>query len=153
MAAGVASVPCIMSSRGSSHHSPEQNDASASGETRLLEVVFPEHSNHYGTLFAGNALSLMAKAAYIAGARRAGRNVVMATAEKVDFLEPVKVGELIEIVARVARAGTSSMTVAVEIIREDLASKQHRTAMRGQFEMVAVNEQGRPVRIDPDESQ
>jgi acyl-CoA hydrolase len=74
----------------------------------------------------------------------------MATAEKVDFLQPVKVGELIEIVARVARAGTSSMTVAVEINRENLASKEHRTAMRGQFEMVAVNEQGRPVRIDPE---
>jgi acyl-CoA hydrolase len=141
-----------MSNRGSSHHPQPPADASATGETRLLEVVFPEHSNHYGTLFAGNALSLMAKAAYIAGARRAGRNVVMATAEKVDFLEPVKVGELIEIVARVARAGTSSMTVAVEINRENLASKEHRTAMRGQFEMVAVNEQGRPVRIDPDES-
>jgi len=141
-----------MSNRNSSPHPQPPADASAPGETRLLEVVFPEHSNHYGTLFAGNALSLMAKAAYIAGARRAGRNVVMATAEKVDFLQPVKVGELIEIVARVVRAGTSSMTVAVEINRENLASKEHRTAMRGQFEMVAVNEQGRPVRIDPDES-
>jgi len=141
-----------MSNRSSSPHPQPSADVSASGEARLLEVVFPEHSNHYGTLFAGNALSLMAKAAYIAGARRAGRNVVMATAEKVDFLQPVKVGELIEIVARVVRAGTSSMTVAVEINRESLASKEHRTAMRGQFEMVAVNEQGRPVRIDPDES-
>jgi len=141
-----------MSNQGSSHQPQPSADASASAETRLLEVVFPEHSNHYGTLFAGNALSLMAKAAYIAGARRAGRNVVMATAEKVDFLQPVKVGELIEIVARISRAGTSSMTVAVEIIREDLATKKHQIAMRGQFEMVAVNEQGRPVRIDPDES-
>jgi acyl-CoA hydrolase len=141
-----------MSSRGSSHHPQPPADASASSETRLLEVVFPEHANHYGTLFAGNALSLMAKAAYVAGARRAGRNVVMATAEKVEFLQPVKVGELIQIVARVTRAGSSSMTIAVEIIREDLATKQHRTTMRGQFEMVAVNEQGRPVRIDPEES-
>jgi len=127
--------------------------ASTSGDTRLLEIVFPEHANHYGTLFAGSALSLMAKAAFVAGSRRAGRNVVMATAEKVDFLEPVKVGELIEIVARITRTGKSSMTVGVEILREDLVSKQHRAAMRGQFEMVAVNEQGRPVRIDPDPSQ
>jgi acyl-CoA hydrolase len=125
---------------------------SAPDETRLIELVFPEHSNHYGTLFAGNALSLMAKAAYVAGARRAGRNVVMATAEKVDFLQPVKVGELIQIVARVVRAGTTSMTVAVEIVREDRATKQLCTTMRGEFKMVAVNEQGRPVRIDPEES-
>lgn len=124
-----------------------------SGETRMLEVVFPEHSNHYGTLFAGNALSMMAKAAFVAGARRAGRNVVMATASQVDFLEPVKVGELIQIVAGIERAGTSSMTVAVEIVRENLAGSKRSVAVRGKFEMVAVNEHGRPVRIDTPEDQ
>jgi acyl-CoA hydrolase len=125
---------------------------SDSGETRMLEVVFPEHANHYGTLFAGNALSLMAKAAFVAGARHAGRNVVMATAQQVDFLEPVKVGELIQIIATIDRAGTSSMTVAVEIVREDLSGAQRSVAVRGKFDMVAVNEQGRPVRIEPKEN-
>jgi len=124
-----------------------------SGETRTLEMVFPEHANHYGTLFAGNALSLMAKAAFVAGARRAGGNVVMATANQVDFLEPVRVGELIQIVASVERAGTSSMTVAVEIVRENFAGSERSVAVRGKFEMVAVNEQGRPVRIEPQENQ
>jgi len=119
----------------------------------MLEVVFPEHANHYGTLFAGNALSLMAKAAFVAGARRAGRNVVMATASQVDFLEPVRVGELIQIIAVIERAGTSSMTVAVEIVREDLSGSKRSVAVRGKFEMVAVNEQGRPVRIEPEENQ
>jgi acyl-CoA hydrolase len=132
---------------------PTSTHDEQSGETRMLEVVFPEHANHYGTLFAGNALSLMAKAAFVAGARRAGRNVVMATANQIDFLEPVKVGELIQIVANVERAGTSSMTVAVEIVREDLAGSKRSVAVRGKFEMVAVNEHGRPVRIEPQEKQ
>jgi acyl-CoA hydrolase len=122
-----------------------------SAETRMMEVVFPEHANHYGTLFAGNALSLMAKAAFVAGARHAGQNVVMATAEKVDFLEPVRVGELIQIVAGIERAGHSSMTVAVEIVREDLAGSKRSVAVRGKFEMVAINENGRPVRIEAKE--
>jgi acyl-CoA hydrolase len=132
---------------------PTSTQDEQSGETRMLEVVFPEHANHYGTLFAGNALSLMAKAAFVAGARRARRNVVMATANQVDFLEPVKVGELIQIVASVERAGTSSMTVAVEIVREDLVGAKRSVAVRGKFEMVAVNEHGRPVRIEPQEKQ
>ncbi|MBN8968415.1 MAG: acyl-CoA thioesterase [Rhizobiales bacterium] len=116
-------------------------------ETRFSEVVFPEHANHYGTLFAGTALSLMAKAAFAAGARHAGRNVVMVRSDTVEFREPVKVGELIEIVARVVRSGRTSMTVAVEIFREEIASGQRSRAMHGTFEMVAIGEDGRPVLI------
>ncbi|HEY0233862.1 MAG TPA: hotdog domain-containing protein [Afipia sp.] len=116
-------------------------------ETRFTEVVFPEHSNHYGTLFAGNALALMAKAAFVAGARYAGCNVVMARSESVEFTEPVKVGELIEIIARVERAGRSSMTIAAEIVREDVASGARKRVVHGTFEMVAVNKDGRPVPI------
>lgn len=35
-------------------------------ETRFVEMIFPEQSNHYGTLFGGTALSLMGKAAFVA---------------------------------------------------------------------------------------
>ncbi len=117
-------------------------------ETRFTEVVFPEHANHYGTLFAGNALAMMAKAAFVAGARHAGCNVVMARSEAVEFAEPVKVGELIEIIAKVERAGRSSMTIAVEIVREEITSGERKRVVHGTFEMVAVNKDGRPVAIE-----
>lgn len=126
--------------------SPPQSPAMP--ETRFTEVVFPEHANHYGTLFAGNALALMAKAAFAAGARHAGCNVVMARSEAVEFAEPVKVGELIEIIGHVARAGRSSMTIAVEIVREDIATGARKRAVHGTFEMVAVNSDGRPIAIE-----
>ena len=113
-------------------------------ETRFVEMIFPEQANHYGTLFGGNALSLMGKAAFIAATRRARQSVVMASSDKIQFREPIKVGEL---VARVERVGRSSMTVAVDMIREDLISGQRKSAVHGTFEMVAVNELGRPVPI------
>lgn len=116
-------------------------------ETRFAEVVFPEHANHYGTLFAGTALSLMAKAAFAAGARHAGRNVVMARSDTVEFKEPVRVGELIEIVAHIERSGRSSMTVAVAVFRENVADGQRSRVMHGKFEMVAVDQNGRPAPI------
>jgi len=47
-------------------------DTPQTGETRFVEMVFPEQANHYGTLFGGNALSLMGKAAFVAATRRAG---------------------------------------------------------------------------------
>lgn len=116
-------------------------------ETRFVEMVFPGLSNHYGTLFGGNALNLMGKAAFVAAARHARCNVVMATSDQIEFHQPIPVGELIEIVARVEREGRSSMTVSVEMIRENLASGQRDVVTRGNFEMVAVNEHGRPVAI------
>ncbi len=116
-------------------------------ETRFVEMVFPGLSNHYGTLFGGDALKLMGKAAFVAAARHARCNVVMATSDKIEFHRPIPLGELIEIVAHVEREGRSSMTVSVEMIRENLASGQRDVVTRGNFEMVAVNEHGRPVAI------
>lgn len=116
-------------------------------ETRFVEMVFPGLSNHYGTLFGGDALKLMGKAAFVAAARHARCNVVMATSDKIEFHQPIPVGELIEIVARVEREGRSSMTVSVEMIRENLANGQRDVVTRGNFEMVAINEHGRPAAI------
>jgi acyl-CoA hydrolase len=116
-------------------------------ETRFVELVFPEQANHYGTLFGGHALSLMGKAAFIAATRRARQSVVMAASGKIEFHEPIRVGELVELVASIARVGRSSMTVAVDMIREDLISGRRKSAVRGTFEMVAVNASGRPVPI------
>lgn len=121
--------------------------AEASTETRFVEMVFPEHANHYGTLFGGHALALMGKAAFIAATRRARASVVMASSDKVEFHVPVRVGELIELSAQVARVGRSSMTVVVDVTLEGLVSGSRRLAVRGSFEMVAVDAQGRPVPI------
>jgi acyl-CoA hydrolase len=118
-------------------------------QTRFVEMVFPEQANHYGTLFGGNALSLMGKAAFVAATRRARRAVVMATSDKVQFHEPVRVGELVELIARIERVGRSSMTVAVDVIAETLTTGHRRIAVRGSFEMVAVDEAGRPTPVAP----
>ncbi|CAA2139638.1 acyl-CoA thioesterase [Hyphomicrobium sp. ghe19] len=117
-------------------------------ETRFVEIVFPEQANHYGTLFGGTALNLMSKAAAIAAARRAGGSVVMARSDRVDFHMPVAVGQLVELVARVERVGRTSMTVKVDVIAETLGKSDGKLAMRGSFEMVAIDEDGRPIAID-----
>jgi len=118
-----------------------------SAATRFIEMIFPEHANHYGTLFGGNALSLMGKAAFVAATRRARTAVVMASSDKIDFHVPVRVGELVELDARVARVGRASMTVEVEVTAEALLTGERRLAMRGSFEMVAVDASGKPIAI------
>lgn len=117
------------------------------GDTRFVEMIFPEQANHYGTLFGGTALSLMGKAAFVAASRRARCAVVMATSDKVDFHSPVAVGQLVELAAHVSRVGRTSMTVEVDVTAEILTSGERRLAMRGRFEMVAVDAAGRPIAI------
>ena len=119
-------------------------------ESRLIEVVFPEQANHHGTLFAGNALSLMGKAAVVVASRMARRSVVMAASDRVDFLAPVKVGQMLECVARVESVGRTSMIVRVEAFSEGLTSGERCLAIQGRFVMVAVDEDGRPVLVARD---
>lgn len=118
-------------------------------ETRFAEMVFPDQANHYGALFAGAGLALLSKAAFVAASRRARGDVVMARSEATDFHTPVRVGELLDLSARVIRVGRSSLTVEVEGIAETLATGARRPALRGRFEMVAVDADGRPTPIAP----
>lgn len=107
--------------------------------TRLTEMIFPDQANHYGTLFGGNALALMAKTAFVAATRRADGAVVLARSERVDFATPIPVGTLLDLTARVTRIGRTSMTVEVTGTIGGA-----RPALTGQFEMVAVDAAGRP---------
>ncbi len=113
----------------------------------MVEIVFPDHSNHLGTLFGGQALAWMDKAAFIAASRHARRTVVTARSERIDFSAPVPTGSIVELVARVVETGRTSMQVEVELHCEDLHSGTSRLATRGRFGMVAVDGEGRPVEV------
>lgn len=112
--------------------------------TVLVEMIFPEQANHYGTLFGGNALALMAKAAFVAATQYARANVVMARSDRVDFKTPVRVGEILRLTGRVTREGTSSMTVEVTGTIECPTTELPQTVLQGTFEMVVVDASGRP---------
>ncbi len=116
-------------------------------ETSFVEFVFPHHANHYGTLFGGNALKLLGKAAFVAATRYARCAVVMGRTERTEFHAPVRVGEMLDIKAHVTRIGRTSLTVAVEAFAEDIASGTQRPALSSRFEMVAVDAGGRPTPI------
>ena len=112
------------------------------------EMVFPEHCNHYGTLFAGQALALLSKAAFVAATQCAQQSVVMAAVSGVQFLRPVPQGSLLTLRAWVTRVGSSSMSVRVQGSSAPLAQSQA-LVLEGLFEMVAVDAAGLPQRISP----
>lgn len=118
-------------------------------EARMTEIVFPDHTNHLGTLFGGQALAWMDKAAFVAASRHARCTVVTARSEQIDFHMAVPNGAVVELVARVVATGRSSLRVEVQMHCQDLRSGESQLATRGGFTMVAVDAQGRPVPVPP----
>ena len=117
------------------------------GTAELRELVLPVHANHHGTLFAGQGLQLMAKAAFLAARGLAQREVVMAGVTGVEFLAPTPVGYQLTLRGWVSRVGRSSMTVCVTGLAEAPGAPAEEV-LKGVFEMVAVDSAGRPTAID-----
>ena len=128
------------------------SDAARPQETRIVEMVFPNQTNHYGTLFGGDALRLMDMAAFVTASRHARRPVVTASSERIDFRVPVRQGQLAEVVGRVIDRGRTSLRVEVELWAEDLLTGKRKLCTKGSFVLVAVDEQGRPTPIVSAES-
>ena len=122
--------------------------ARCTDEVRLAEIVMPNRTNHHGSMFGGHALGLMDHAGWVAATRCARHTMVTVASDRVEFKVPVYAGQLVELVARVARIGRTSVTVAVDMYAEDVAAGERRLATSGSFVFVAVDDGGRPVPIE-----
>ena len=125
------------------NHQPERHEA------RLAEIVFPNDTNPYGTMFGGAAYAMMDRAAFLAANGYARCNTVTASSEHVDFTVPIRQGEIVEAVARVVLTGRSSMVVRVELNARAPLDRDWRRCTSGLFTMVAVDDDGRPIEVPP----
>lgn len=121
--------------------------AADDGMLRMVEMVFPSQSNHYGTLYGGDALKMMGKAAFIAATRHARAVMVMAASDRVDFTTPIHEGEMVELTACVKMTGRSSVRIDVDLLAENLLTGERRHAATATFTMVAIGSDNRSVPI------
>lgn len=114
---------------------------------RMVEVVFPNTTNHYGTMFGGKVLDLMDRAAFICASRFSNLSMVTASTEHMDFFTPIRHGNLVELVAKVVFTGRASLIVRVDLHSEDPIGQKKALASQGYFHMVAVDEKGKSVPV------
>lgn len=114
----------------------------------MVDVLFPTQTNHFGTLYGGDALKMMGKAAFIAATKRSRRNVVMAASDRIDFVSPINQGDMIELSARILMTGRTSLRVEVQLWSEELLSGARKRAATGVFTMVCIGSDGRPCPIE-----
>jgi acyl-CoA hydrolase len=111
------------------------------------ELVFPTHTNHYGTIFGGRVLELMDMTGAMAAMRFANEDTVTASIEAVDFKKPVKVGDIMELKARVIFTAHTSMVVKVDVYKVGKFSPGMEFTCRGYLVFVAVDAEGRPIPV------
>ncbi|HTU71744.1 MAG TPA: acyl-CoA thioesterase [Candidatus Baltobacteraceae bacterium] len=114
---------------------------------RRTELVFPQDANVLGTLFGGKAVAMMDEVGAIVAMRACRKAVVTASIDRIDFKEPIRVGEFVEVVARIVKVGRTSLTAQVELWAEEPASGRRRLSATGSFVFVAVDRDGRPTPI------
>lgn len=107
----------------------------------------PQHANNLGHVFGGVVLAMMDKAAAVAAIRHARTTCVTASIDRVDFREPIHVGDLVVMQASVNFVGRTSMEVGVRVEAEDLLSGRRRHTNSCYLTFVAVDGHGRPVEV------
>jgi acyl-CoA hydrolase len=113
-------------------------------ETRFTEIVLLEHAQD-DALYGPNVLRMMGKAAFVCASRHARCAVVLAKADSIEFRRTIGAGEIVDVRARLAFRGHSSMTVLVDVDPADCGGDM--PAVSGRFMMVAVDRDGVPMPI------
>ncbi|MBU3759390.1 MAG: acyl-CoA thioesterase [Candidatus Omnitrophica bacterium] len=119
----------------------------ADSRTEMSQLMMPHHANPGGTVYGGTILSIADSVAYVCAARHAGPGCVTVSVDKVDFHEPIHIGEVVTFRASVNYVGRSSMEVGIHITAEDLKSGTKRHTNSCYFTMVAVDAQGKAVEV------
>jgi len=117
--------------------------------TEMVQVVLPNDANPLGFLLGGTAMHLIDIAGAIACHRHTRSLVVTAAVDGLQFLHPVKVGDLIVLKACVTAAFRSSLEVEVEMFSEETLTGARKLTSRAFLTFVAIDRAGNRVEIPP----
>jgi acyl-CoA hydrolase len=113
------------------------------------ELALPNDANSLGNLLGGKIMHLVDLAGAIAAMRHAGNAVVTASIDQMQFIHPVKIGQLVRLQASVNRVFRTSMEVGVKVLMEDLVSGATQHVSSAYLTFVAIDPAGKGVQVRP----
>lgn len=113
----------------------------------MTEMVLPNDTNTLNNLMGGRLLHWMDICAAISAQKHSNRIVVTASVDNVSFTEPIKLGNIVTMKAKVTRAFNSSMEVFIEVWAEDIPAGRRVSTNRAFYTFVAVDQNGRPIEV------
>lgn len=108
----------------------------------MTQLMLPSHSNFSGKIHGGYILNLMDQIAFACASKHSGYYCVTASVNKVDFLNPIEVGELVTLKASINYTGKTSMVVGLRVESENIQTGVVKHCNSSYFTMVAKDDQG-----------
>lgn len=118
-------------------------------DTTITELMIPAYANLGGKIHGGILLSLMDKVAYACATKHASNYCVTVSVDTVDFLQPVEVGDLVSMMARVNQVGNTSLVVGIKVTAENVKKKIVKHTNTSYFTMVAKGDDDKPTPVPP----
>jgi len=110
-------------------------------------MVLPNDTNTLGNLMGGRLLHWMDIASAISAHRHCGRVVVTASVNNVSFNQPIRLGEIVTMEAKVSRAFSSSMEVFIDVWVENNTTGEKKKCNEAIYTFVAVDQLGNPINV------
>jgi acyl-CoA hydrolase len=110
----------------------------------MVQFVFPEHAGAPGQIHGGRMMQWITEAGTLAAARVARGTVVLGATDDIDFLHPVRVGEIAILRARVEYVGNTSLEVGVRVWAENVATGRRAVTLNSHLVFVSVDDEARP---------
>jgi acyl-CoA hydrolase len=117
--------------------------------TEMVQVVLPNDANPLGFILGGTVMHLIDIAGAIACHRHTRTLLVTAAVDGLEFLHPIKVGDMIILKARVTCVFTTSLEVSVEVYSEETLTGLRRQTSRAFLTFVAIDRDGNKVKVPP----
>ena len=114
----------------------------------MHELVLPNDTNLLGNVLGGRVMHLMDMCAAMSAYKHARTTVVTASVDRLDFLAPVKMGEIMILKSSVNYTGKSSMEVGVRIESENPKTGHIYHTSSAYLTFVSLNDNGKPQRLD-----
>lgn len=118
-------------------------------EVTLAQVMLPSDANGQGNVHGGTIMKLVDTAGGISAIRHARRRVVTVIMDSMTFLQPVYVGDLVTVRARLTWTGTSSMEAEVRVEGEDVPTGAVTHTSTAYLVYVALDDDGKPCPVPP----
>ena len=113
-------------------------------KTVVARVMMPQDANIAGNVFGGTILKIVDEVAYVAATKHVRANVVTVSLDRMAFLSPVRIGDLLTLRANVNAVWRSSMEVGVRVEAEDPKTGKMRHTGSSYLTIVALDSGGRP---------
>jgi acyl-CoA hydrolase len=116
----------------------------------MTQIVMPTHTNGAGgVMFGGIVMQWIDVCAGVAAMRHAGGRVLTASIDRLDFLSPIQLGEVVILQAQVNFVNNTSMEVGCRVETEHMSTRARRYTTKAYLTFVAVDEAGRPRPVLP----